>query len=403
MTASIRAMHAELVRDELALLLDLVRLDEREREAPASTGDRTADWSKFLALAKHHRVYPALSATLSKVEAPWLPDRVKEDLNKERRHNRLKMLSLAAEMSRTTAHLASAGIRSLILKGPLLAQDLYGDLSMRTSKDLDILIPANELDRVRSLLAELGYVCEKQKLPNVLNGWKWRHHHVSFFHPSHSLQLEIHWRLAPGPGREPGFDELWSRRREHSFGSGNAAYLGQEDQFLYLIHHGARHGWFRLRWLCDIDVLARRDLDWAACVRRAERYRTDHLVGQALLLASALLGTPVPGGLAGLTRRKRASAHIPAVLSFIRDSLENAPPDRARAYERYLIAIKPFSQRILYFLSLLYPYPMDAKTLPLPKSVHFLYFPLRPVLWAWRKLSGNGRPSLAKGGESKLL
>ena len=33
-------------------------------------------------------------------------------------------------------------------------------------------------------------------------------------------------------------------------------------------------------------------------------------------------------------------------------------------------------------MSFLYPYPEDAETLPLPKYLHFLYFPLRPFLWA---------------------
>ncbi|MDG0814414.1 nucleotidyltransferase domain-containing protein [Cohnella rhizosphaerae] len=380
---------------------DLLR---RSAEDAPTRADSFAevDWSRFLRLAKSHRVYPVLSAYFGK-KTTEIPEKVKAELDTESRYNRLKMLSLAAEMSRISACLASGGIRAIVLKGPLLAQDLYGDLSRRTSKDLDVLVPAEKLDEVRSLLAELGYECEREQLPNVLNGWKWRHHHVSFLHPSHSLQIEIHWRLAPGPGREPDFDELWSRRREHSFGSAPVAYLGPEDQFLYLVHHGARHGWFRMRWLCDIDVLARRELDWSSCAQRSAAYGMEHLVGQALILASRLLHTPVPRELERFTRLKRAGARISQVLLFIRDSLENAPPDRVRAYERYLFAIKPRRQKLLYLLSLLYPYPMDAQTLPLPKILHFLYFPLRPLLWTWRKLDRTGKPSLVKGGESKLL
>ncbi|MFC3801795.1 nucleotidyltransferase family protein [Cohnella sp. GCM10012308] len=401
MTAIVREEHSGFFCDEMALLQDLLR--RNAEEASMDTDPFSAvDWSCFLKLAKNHRVYPVLSAYLNK-KTTEIPDYVKAELNAESRYNRLKMLSLAAEMSRVSAHLASGNIRSLVLKGPLLAQDLYGDLSKRTSKDIDILIPAAKLDEARSLLAELGYECEKEQLPNVLNGWKWRHHHISFTHPSHSLQIEVHWRLAPGPGREPDFDDLWSRRREHSFGNGIVAYLGREDQFLYLVHHGARHGWFRLRWLCDIDVLARRELDWSSCAQLAVRYRTEHLVGQALILASQWFHTPVPRELEGFTSLKQASARIPQVLTFIRDSLEDAPPERVRAYERYLFAIKPRRQKLLYLLSLLYPYPMDAKTLPLPTTFHFLYFPLRPLLWIWRKLDRAGKPSLVKGGESKLL
>ena len=38
--------------------------------------------------------------------------------------------------------------------------------------------------------------------------------------------------------------------------------LGNEDLFLFLVSHGARHGWSRLRWLLDIDYLTKLVLDW---------------------------------------------------------------------------------------------------------------------------------------------
>ncbi|WP_432704959.1 nucleotidyltransferase family protein [Bacillus cereus] len=33
--------------------------------------------------------------------------------------------------------------------------------------------------------------------------------------------------------------------------------LGEEDLFFFLVVHEARHGWFHLRWLKDIDLLIR--------------------------------------------------------------------------------------------------------------------------------------------------
>ena len=32
--------------------------------------------------------------------------------------------------------------------------------------------------------------------------------------------------------------------------------------FYFLITHGARHGWSRLRWLMDIDKMLNGKLDW---------------------------------------------------------------------------------------------------------------------------------------------
>ena len=74
----------------------------------------------------------------------------------------------------------------------------------------------------------------------------------NIFHPTKQIKLEIHWRLNPGPGKEPGFEELWKRKRKSTLTSNSVYMLGEEDLFLFLVSHGARHGWSRLRWLVDI-------------------------------------------------------------------------------------------------------------------------------------------------------
>src|SRR5699024_3298019 len=104
------------------------------------------------------------------------------------------------------------GIQPLFLKGPILAEELYGDISSRPSCDLDILVPMDTLGRVEDLLLQSGYV-KDDYIQTVLGDWKWRHHHMAFFHPKENIKLEIHWRLNPGPGKEPCFNELWERRR----------------------------------------------------------------------------------------------------------------------------------------------------------------------------------------------
>ena len=54
-------------------------------------------------------------------------------------------------------------------------------------------------------------------------------------------------------------------------------------------------------------------------------------------------------------------------------------------HKRHLFSLMSNQQKFLFIMSFLYPYPEDAEILPLPKYLHFLYFPLRPFLWAWRK------------------
>ena len=52
------------------------------------------------------------------------------------------------------------------------------------------------------------------------------------------------------------------RKRISSLTSYPIYFLGREDLFLFLVSHGARHGWSRLRWLTDIDRLLKQELNW---------------------------------------------------------------------------------------------------------------------------------------------
>lgn len=79
------------------------------------------------------------------------------------------------------------------------------------------------------------------------------------FSSPEKIKVEIHWRLNPGPGREPSFNELWERKAISSITTNQPIYiLGNMDLFLFLVSHGARHGWSRLRWLEDIDMLLKK-------------------------------------------------------------------------------------------------------------------------------------------------
>ncbi|WP_217597199.1 nucleotidyltransferase family protein [Cohnella sp. GbtcB17] len=375
------------------LLFALLRSDgEAEGSVMDGFASEDVDWTNFLRLTRHHRVYPSVYRRLKKEASYAVPEPVMRQLQEQYRQNAVRMLGLAGESARIGAGLADRGIRSLFLKGPTLAHELYGDMSLRTSSDLDILLDWKPFggDRlaVDRMMAELGYVAEAYT-PTVLNEWRWRQHHKSYWNPKLGVHIEIHWRLSPGPLKEPGFEELWSESRVSALGGGAVRYMGSKHLFYYLIMHGARHGWFRLRWLTDIDVLARRDEDWPQVRRLLRKYGAAHLGDQAMTLASKLLGTPVPAGIALGTQPNSKGAKLAQNPFFYVeqsiDILGDPPVHLHRAYKRYLFAIRPPLHKLLFLLSLLHPYPTDFETLPLPKRVHFLYFPLRPLLWAWRK------------------
>ncbi len=347
------------------------------------------DWHEFVQLSIHHRVFPVIYKKLQILKQDSIPAQAVTRLRSEYQKNVFRMLQLSGETEQLAKIFTSRKIRTLFLKGPVLATHLYGEISLRTSSDLDILIPIHDLERAEQLLESLGYQ-KDDYIVSVLNDWKWRHHHITFFHPQKKIKVEIHWRLNPGPAREPSFEALWKRKSLSSNLNNNPVYmLGNEDLFLFLVSHGARHGWSRLRWLYDIHILLTKDIDWKAERKLLRHYGYSYFGGQAINLCKRLLNTKIPNEIKSLSDRKRSNRLAESALFYIRNIVnlhsEPLPKEVASYHKKHLFLLMSSEQKLLYIASFLFPYPEDARILPMPKFLHFLYFPLRPFLWAWRR------------------
>ncbi|WNB92451.1 nucleotidyltransferase family protein [Bacillus sp. NEB1478] len=353
------------------------------------------DWEEFINLVLHHRTYTCLYPKIKGVNENLIPPFVITRLSNYYKRNTFQMLYLTAEMNEINIKISEKGIRILFLKGPFLATDLYGDISLRTSGDLDVLVPIEDLNKVDQLLYLEGYV-KDDYIKTVLNDWKWRHHHVTYFHPIKKVKLEIHWRLNPGPGKEPSFDELWTRKRKSSITSHPIYTLGSEDLFLFLVSHGARHGWSRLRWLLDIDKILNRKLDTTQLFLILKKYHALQLAGQILILISELLNKPIKIEFNNLMKNNHSIELANRTLFYLENKVNlhtNPVPKFVSVYHSdYLFFMKTKTQKILFLLSFLFPYPEDKEILPLPKSLHFLYFVLRPFLWIWNKTRSRIQP-----------
>ncbi|MDM5285506.1 nucleotidyltransferase domain-containing protein [Peribacillus frigoritolerans] len=373
-----------ILSKELRLLLEIMKTEDYDSIGSVKNELYIdIDWGIFLQLARHHRVYPLIYSKLKKTDDNRIPPYVIQTLYKDFKKNTFQMLLLSGEMEQVSELFTENHVRLLFLKGPVIAADIYGDISLRTSKDLDILISITDLKRAEELLLSIGY--EKEVVPNVLNEWKWRYHHVIYFHPQKKIQLELHWRLQSLPMKVPKFYELWERKRVSTLTSYPVYFLGKEDLLLYLISHGARHGWFRLRWLLDIDQMLKKGFELEDIKSLISKYQNRKLVGQALILASELLETRMNEGWGNFTEGTDSKKIAQNALNFIKgtESLESIMS--SECYKDYSLSLKSKLQRFFNFLILFYPNSADSMTLRVPKPLHFLYFPLRPFLVVWRK------------------
>ncbi|WP_336788237.1 nucleotidyltransferase domain-containing protein [Paenibacillus sp. MMO-177] len=351
------------------------------------------DWQQFFRIALYHETFPVLYPILVKLNSQksWTPDHVMKQLKTMYTRNTMEMLHLRSELERMNGLFAAQGIRMLVLKGPVLADMLYGDISGRTSGDLDILVSKADWDKAVNILVEAGYVRgeEYDDTAEVFGNTERKTHHISYMHPQKNVEIELHWSLNPDTVIEPAFDELWSRRQPSTLNK-NMYTLGNEDLFVYLILHGTRHAWTSLRWLLDIDRMLGRFMNWNRVLQLFDFSKSSILGGKAMVLSSNLLGSLLPEEAFVLSQHPKARKLAQMATIFIRQEVVLFPKPETKeiavAYNRYLLSTMTSKQRLLYISNKMYPSSKDMLLLPLPKSLHFLYFPLRPFLWFWRQV-----------------
>ncbi|WP_418909838.1 nucleotidyltransferase family protein [Bacillus pinisoli] len=380
MTMSIR-LSLNHVSKEFQLVLDIIN----DQIIPNKFAN--IDWMLFTDLIEHHRLFSFIYPKLREKEE-LVPENILRSLESMYQQNTIRMLHLSGEMSIISSLFTKKNIPLIVLKGPVLAQDLYGDISLRTSSDLDVLVPIKQLECAEEILSKRGYI-KNDYIKTVLNDWRWRHHHVTYVHPQKKVKVELHWRLNPGPAKEPSFSELWNRKRVSTITKEPIYILGKEDLFFFLSTHGARHAWSRLRWLLDIRQLLERDLDWNFIYTLFMKNHYIPVGSQAIILSSSIFDTPLPN-IDKLLLNKQGEKLAQLVVFYFERmvNLHTVPvPDEVSSYHsKYLFSSFSWQQKCLYLLSLLYPFPEDAETLPLPQKYHFLYFLLRPYLWARRRM-----------------
>ncbi len=99
------------------------------------------------------------------------------------------------ELRQVLEHFEKKGIAIIVLKGPLLAEEIYGDTFSRACADIDVLVTDDSFSEAREELLALGYK-ESERLDEALNMDEY--HHIVFYKDYESgfkTAIELHVRL----------------------------------------------------------------------------------------------------------------------------------------------------------------------------------------------------------------
>jgi hypothetical protein len=302
-----------------------------------------------------------------------------------------RTLGQARRLGELVAALGDAGIRAMPYKGPALSLQLYGDLALRQSVDLDLVVPRAAYAPARDVLSRLGLTPRGGHSPRqerALFAWLG---HAPFGRGDDFV--ELHWRFADR--RFPfvlDADRALDRAHPTSVAGRTLPLMAPDDLLVTLAMHGTRHLYERLEWLAGVArLLASAPDDASRLAEHAASLRAGRMLAVSVHLAGRVLAWPVGDPWRRELARDPAAAAIAARMGAEHQAheLDDRPwPAGAALLHRYAELLDaPLDRARLFVRAALAPTARDHEALALPDALLPLHRVLRPFRLAGRYLA----------------
>jgi putative nucleotidyltransferase-like protein len=336
-------------------------------------------WKLLFDLAERHGTQPLLYQALVDVEnevEDAIPAEQKSALEQRYQTNLHKALFLSRELIRIVDRLSSLNIDVMPYKGLALAEIIYGDIALRQSGDIDLLIRPQDLPRIRDAVRELGYtphlaLSEVEERDYLTSGYEY-----VFDGTAGPNLLEVQWAIQPR-FYAVDFDmaSLFQRAISINVAGHTMKTLSFEDLLLALSAHAAKHVWARLVWLCDIArIMSLPTLNWIWIHSEAEALGILRIVRVTMLLANRLVGVAIPAA------AQASLAEDPAMLALVDEVQSHIVSEssynvESLAYFRLMMRLRERPADRLRFLQrlVLTPGPAEWQAVRLPGPLFPLY------------------------------
>lgn len=242
----------------------------RGRIADKSYDD--VDWDEVVNLANNHKVEGIIYLALRKSK---LISKIGQErfnlLKKKAATTGIQQSRHISGLSEVFTKINEEKIPMIVLKG-LVVRDFYPQPDQRSMSDADILVHKDDLEKVKQLLIDMGYVFLENHEAS---------HHIALVHNKYPM-VEVHWNLFKRDGFSNDLDHyerlIWKQAITVKVGEAEVLSLGYEDLALHLCMHMAAHlaaTGFGVRQLCDLVLLVEKkgeEIDWNSFIMKASMY-----------------------------------------------------------------------------------------------------------------------------------
>lgn len=363
-------------RSEVELLLCCARthIDSEIAERIRTLLQQDIDWAYLIQTAAQHGVIPLLYQSLNTTCPEAVPKANLAQLRNYFHTNAQRNLFLTNELLKLLNLFESHSIPAIPFKGPVLAVSAYGNLSLRCISDLDILVRERDYHKAKELLLDQGHrmLHDSEHEARCLQAQLW--------HEEKKVSVDLHYGIQP-KHLQLNSEIFLKNLQPLSCAGTTIQTFSPETHLLILCVEGEKEGWNQLSRLCDVAALisSHPQMNWESLRQQARRLKVERILDFGLVLANTLLKAPVPASV--LSSVKQAS-----LIKWLATQLGKNPfsePNSQRhpfylwATALYYLSVSEGQlHRLLYWLT---PNEADASFLPLPRTLHFLYYLIRPI------------------------
>lgn len=269
----------------------------------------SADWPRLLILAEEHGVIGHLAAGLRGFDLAVVPQDVEAALLERQRAQNFLTLRLTAELFHLLELFSAKKIPALVIKGPVLAVQAYGDPAIRSYGDLDLLVQQGAVRRATEAMLASGY---QAAVPlSAIDAGKIPGQYL-FSKANSNLLVELHndFTLRYFPRRLP-IEDFFARQICVRVDAHEVPSVSVEDQLVLICVHGAKHFWERLSWIVDVaGLVTQSGIDWDRAMESAKAVRAEHLLYTGLRLGADLLHTRLPEKISARVQSDASAAKL---------------------------------------------------------------------------------------------
>jgi hypothetical protein len=250
------------------------------------------NWDAFTLLAVKHGVASLIYKNLLKLKD--IPKDILFRFNGIYNNCLRSNILMISETDRLLKALSEKGIEVVPLKGSLASEQIFGDIGLYPSGDIDIFVHVGDIGRVRDFLESEGYRLNDRGFDEYRDFFLKELYHISMSNGKYTI--EPHWNLFMRYFTTP--PEFWWKESIIVSSDGKQyRSLSPEKGILYASFRLFYKGFTPLRFLSLITETIRHykdEIDWEKLFEYARQYHFENVLRVSMKLSRDFLGSPVP-------------------------------------------------------------------------------------------------------------